>query len=553
MGDTMKKEDVLFGGAKFGPEKFAPNLTNLPIALAGRVEGEVPTPKWGEARALLAPFIKDKAKYSEVYWKIGFIKKDLVFRIKSQKTGIRGITGHTETDLLLLRNCRKAGDAPVASEEGEAEGEEGGGAPSPVTPPPPPKGTQVVALPTYILWDGSRASTLIQQQGFVAELTGGRVSVKVALSLPSGLSSRALEECKRLATATLTAKAAAVAAAIEGMERSMVASRGAEDRLAAIATATAREVEGIADLAAIQREIEEACKGFLRTDEQFRALNTELKVKAAITLVGKSLSAALATARLVVSAGADVTAYLSIASAAVGIAGVVSDLLATEPELRQTLIKSVRDFEESSELELGTFAAKFEEEMQDKPGTLFNKAKGLLAAGSRTAEMTAQALADRARQAVAAKLGPTLAAKVPSPDLPEAARRRYVAEVGGLLKKLDDQHEELAKAMAACRNSGVTKAVQIWQQLTPLKKAYQASRASVFECLEFASTMKAKLDDLGIKTSDANTVEKVRAMVTAIRTKKFADAIPGGVEVASGLNTLKGIVTTIKDFAELVA
>ena len=551
MGDTMKKEDVLFGGVKFGPEKFGPNLTNIPIALSGRVEGEVPTPKWGEARALLAPFIKDKAKYSEVYWKIGFIKKDLVFRIKSQKTGIRGLTGHTETDLLLLRNCRKAGDAPVAVEGGESEGEEGAETPAPV--PPPPKGTQVVALPTYILWDGSRASTLIREQGFVAELTGGRVSVKVGLLLPAGLTGRTLEECKRLATVTLDAKAAAVQAAIEGMEASMISSRGAEDRLTAIAAATAREVEGIADLAVIQREIEEACKGFLRTDAQFRALNTELKVKAAITLVGKSLSAALATARLVVSAGADATAYLSIASAAVGIAGVVSDLLATEPELRQTLIKSVRDFEESSELELGTFAAKLEEEMQDKPGTLFNKAKALLAAGSRTAEMTAQALADRARQAVAAKLGPTLAAKVPSPDLPETARRRYVAEVGGLLKKLDDQHEELAKAMAACRNSGVTKAVQIWQQLTPLKKAYQASRASVFECLEFASTMKAKLDDLGIKTSDANTVEKVRAMVTAIRTKKFADAIPGGVEVASGLATLKGIATTIKDFAELVA
>lgn len=107
MAKTMKKSDVLFGGAAYPILKALRawgDLEKLGTAFAGKKpSGPLSAAKKvaGVSNQLLI-----KGELVEAYCKAGFIGNNLVVRIKTKKAGLRGKTGYTRTDFQLAKNCR---------------------------------------------------------------------------------------------------------------------------------------------------------------------------------------------------------------------------------------------------------------------------------------------------------------------------------------------------------------------------------------------------------------------------------------------------------------
>ncbi|WP_445681255.1 hypothetical protein [Radicibacter daui] len=527
MAGTMKKSNVIIppGSGKQLPLSlfisgskgdFERNITGMSDADAKKIS-------WSEALKIATKVKGLDKEYENAYWKIGLVGKELVFRIKADKIngGIMSkLFGSKEYfDVTLLNG--------VALREATKSG-----------------GSDKIGGSSYFVLTASECPKIFNDyidigKGYaldptiVIEGAGKNPALRAEIEKErKALLDKYQKECKKIADDTGKTLAAL----------KITSGKSLED----ICKEADAEFKKLLDPAKIGKEFEASVTSMVAKNANFKQQHTEWKIKGACSAIITTLKLAANALKLVASHGADVSSYVSIVSNCKSLYDTISDFLKTEAEVIKALEKAITLYQTQTDSMVNDIKAIYDSYDLDK-ATAWQKIK----AGPKIASDTIQQIKDKIDKAL--KKSPVASLKGAPP--PETARVRYSAEVGSTIKKLETTYKALEKEIDKFKNSDITKAVQLWTPLQNMKSAATDALTALQERKAYADAAKARIEALGISTSDLTTLDKLQAFAKGVKTfdkDQVVTGIGGVATVAGTVNkaykAVDGLASAVKAF-----
>lgn len=244
------------------------------------------------------------------------------------------------------------------------------------------------------------------------------------------------------------------------------------------------------DAAELTKSINNACKSMEAAIE--KAVKDQIKreaqgdknlLEARIVVVAKGTFKVIAigkdVAEIAVTAGADVTAWISLAKDIVGLGKLIADQCKDEPKLRDELLKAIGVYSTSKQrsFDEARRAADWKTKAKVKIKEIWNVEKKL---------------ADKA----------------------EAARKKYRNEVTALIQKVDSVGDKRDKLLAALKKSGTidAKGIANGAKMIDLGKSVKTMNDRILDCQGFLDDMAYLLTENGIEVDDRTVVQKLKQL-----------------------------------------
>jgi hypothetical protein len=288
---------------------------------------------------------------------------------------------------------------------------------------------------------------------------------------------------------------------------------------------------------------QEAVEARLKKEAQGDALLTEARVKVAFKIGGGVISLSASVAKLVATAGADVTSYLSMAKTLFDLGMELKQQLKGEEKLHKDLKAGVDAF-----LDLRTsiiMQALKRQNLSDTSGIPKNPkkavefiTKGVMAAGQevtkgRSANDVAKEVLDFVVKGVKSKY-----------DSAEDARVAYRNHTVKMRRKVDDvsaKADELEKAMKAAKT--LRDGVKIGAECMKLKGTVRNLATALKTAESFLDDMQEIMKAGGLECDDSTVIQKLKQL-------DISTILSGGETLAS---TASDIYDLVKNVAAAVA
>ena len=522
---TMAKKDVIFPDTKkkivVGKYNSSKKSIEEAIKLYTKLGDKLPKSKLASAQTLAKAY-KDEG-FDKAYFKIGFVKNNLVFRIKSTKMKIS-----YHQDILLAKNARPAKSKKVKAKKISNK-------------------TTKISLNTYVM---VRPNKIPKNLTPYFEGGRGEYSAKVNIEIPGELSkaqiNRMKDEAQEVLQVISTEMEEKVRQTAEFLSKSTNTNKENEDRIKKVDD----ELHEMLSEKSINAKVQEKLEAVLNKEYKYKQLHGEFQVKCATKAVIASLKATLAGVRLVASQGADVTAYKSIASSAKALYGVVKEYRKSEEKQRKELDEAAQSLEENAKASSTTVKVEIDKLMQTSKATLLPAAFKDLKAKYDNGEL-------KISYFVSKKIpgSNTLKKKVDemqSKKLKSAAKAklvRYEAGLGASYKKLNAAIEKLIKSKASVKKSSLGVAVELWPKYTELLNKSRKMKEDMKEYQEYLSKMQTKLESLDVDISNDPILMQLKNFTDAAKAMDTKTLVKEGK--ALGLKA-KTALTDIKTIAGLV-
>jgi len=330
---------------------------------------------------------------------------------------------------------------------------------------------------------------------------------------------------------------------IEGKIRTLMAQPGSEsmkeaEEMTQTATAMVKKA-----LASAEPAAEKAIEVRLAKEAQGDALLTEARVKTAVKVGSGVISVAANVAKLVATAGADVTSYLSIAKTMVSIGLEINQQLKGEEKLRKDLKEGVEAFLDSRtstvmqalKRQQLTNASSIPKNPKDAVQFIV---KGVMGAGAevikdRSAGDVAKEVMDFVVKGVKGKVNDAEAARV--------AYRNHSVKIRQKVDSVSSKADELMKAMKAAKN--LKDGVKIGSECMKLKGTVRTMAEGLAATEKFLDEMQAIMEGGGLECDDSTILQKLKRI-------DVSTILENGGELVSNI---KGVYDLISNVAEAVA
>jgi len=330
---------------------------------------------------------------------------------------------------------------------------------------------------------------------------------------------------------------------LEGKIGKLMAHPGAEaleeaEEMAKTATATVKKALASAESAA-QKAIEDRLKREAQGDQ----LLTEARVKTAVNVGSGVISIGANVAKLVGTAGADVTAYLSLAKTLVSLGMELNQQLKGEEKLRKDLQDGINAF-----LEMRTstiMQALKRQQLTDTSGIPRNPkdaiqfiANGVMAAGAevtkgRDAKGVAKEVLDFVVKGIKGKCNDTESARV--------AYRNHTVKIRQKVDSVSAKADELTSKMKAAKN--LRDGVKIGAECMKVKGTVRSMATKLQTTESFLDEMQEIMKGGGLDCDDSTVIQKLqRLSASTIVTE-------GGTLISS----IKDVHDLVKNVAAAVA
>ena len=330
---------------------------------------------------------------------------------------------------------------------------------------------------------------------------------------------------------------------IEGKIRTLMAQPGSEsmkeaEEMTQTATAMVKKA-----LASAEPAAEKAIEVRLAKEAQGDALLTEARVKTVVKVGSGVISVAANVAKLVATAGADVTSYLSIAKTMVSIGLEINQQLKGEEKLRKDLKEGVEAFLDSRtstvmqalKRQQLTNASSIPKNPKDAVQFIV---KGVMGAGAevikdRSAGDVAKEVMDFVVKGVKGKVNDAEAARV--------AYRNHSVKIRQKVDSVSSKADELMKAMKAAKN--LKDGVKIGSECMKLKGTVRTMAEGLAATEKFLDEMQAIMEGGGLECDDSTILQKLKRI-------DVSTILENGGELVSNI---KGVYDLISNVAEAVA
>lgn len=516
---TMKPENVVYPSqssrhAVVGV--YSGMKSSFPILLGHKVDGNLDHLNFSKADTIIANAMRNKATVKSTYFKIGVIGTDLVLRVKTQQGGVSGFfKGHDHKDAVLLQHVtiKKGG---------------GGGAKS-----------EMIAFATYIVLAPGDLPALASRYYNIGKGFGMKLSVKIdGADKNSGIRAR-VADLKEEFCQEYHVKAMKIVNDLEATLKDLDIAN--ESSLTTAAEAAQAEIQAMLAPAKIAKEFEDRVKAMVASDANLRQHAREWKIKGACNAILTTVKMATAVARLVATHGADVSSYKSIVSAAFTFYSLIKDFTKEEQQVAKELDQAIELYKKSANDLVDEVQAAY---AQCSLGATSNltKLQAMATAGSQGAQIAMNKVTVATRKLT----GKSVA------EGPETARKRYLVELGKLVQGLEEQFNKLAEATDQFQRSDIQRAVAVWPKLQALKKQANAVLVAFKAKLVYATNAKAEIESLGIETSDATTLDKLRKGLQGLRELDKSKVIDGASPTASLASSIYGAYKAVNALVSAV-
>jgi hypothetical protein len=368
-----------------------------------------------------------------------------------------------------------------------------------------------------------------------ARLTTPKPAPSAVFDRLEGVARAELERYETVITEELTK--------IEAKIGKLMAQPGADalkeaEQMTQAATATVKKALASAEPAA-EKEIEAR----LAKEAQGDDLLTEARVKTAIKVGSGVISVAGNVAKLVATAGADVTSYLSIAKSLVSFGMEINQQLKGEEKLRKDLKEGVNAFLDTRTSTV--MQALKRQQLTNTSGIPKDPSlaipfivKGVMAAGAevtkgRTAGEVSKEVMDFVVKGIKGKLNDAESARV--------AYRNHTAKMRQKVDSVSSKADELTKAMKGAKN--LKDGVKIGSECMKLKGTVRGLATGLETAEGFLDEMQAIMQGGGLECDDATVLQKLKRL-------DVSTILESGGEL---VDNIKDVYELISNVAEAVA
>ena len=286
-------------------------------------------------------------------------------------------------------------------------------------------------------------------------------------------------------------------------------------------------------LNAAEEQIKTAILAVLQKEKDGRALLKEAKIKTALTVSKNVISLSAATAKLVTSSGAALTAYVKAYKAGMGIYKEFKKWFASEPKRRKALEDALADYIRNRHRGLAEAAA--------KEGLQYDRAmQGMTTAAAITALAGLTDNPDPIEKALDAACNAVQksgAAKV------EAARKDYFKLVTTCCNKVDALGLHADKVFATVKNSASIKdGVELAQKWLELRRKVNDMSAQLNARSTFLQTLETQITENGLTIDDRTVLRKLQEL-------KPLDIYKAVKEVEASIQDVESVVKTVAKIA----
>jgi hypothetical protein len=310
------------------------------------------------------------------------------------------------------------------------------------------------------------------------------------------------------------------------------------EQMTQAATATIKKA-----LASAEPAAEDAIEARLAKEAQGDKLLTEARVKTAIKVGSGVISVAGNVAKLVATAGADVTSYLSIAKTLVSFGMEINQQLKGEEKLRKDLKEGVHAFLESRTSTV--IQALKRQQLTNTSGIPKDPSlaipfivKGVMAAG---AEVTKDRSAGEISKEVMDFVVKGIKAKLNDAESARVAYRNHTAKMRQKVDGVSSKADELTAAMKGAKN--LKDGVKIGSECMKLKGTVRQMASGLTSAEGFLDDMQAIMQGGGLECDDATVLQKLKKL-------DVSTILESGGELVS---QIKDVYELISNVAEAVA
>ncbi len=520
MTDTMKKEDVVFPDsrhAKLGMYTAMRGKVAQLIPL--KVEGRTSSVNWSEADKVMKDILEHRDEYKDAYWKIGFIGKNLVLRVKAEKLEADMLSKLFKrkdyTDVVLLTNCGPKVSVASGSEKPKSD---------------------TLKFPSYFVLTQDECPKILQEhldigKGFTLQLT---------ISIPgtadnAGLKAR-IKDVQKDMCEEYRQRCNDIA---KGLSKDLD-KIDSNDKKAVLAIAARAEKEFSAllkeDVAA--REFQTRVEKMVAADRLLKDRYTEWQFKTACKTVVSSVKLTAIILRLIASHGAEVTAYLDLVKTAYDFYKIIDDFTKTEADALKELEVSLQDYQNAATSMQNMMKGVYNR-YNVSHGSTFKEIKATFGAASEAAEGIQSVFDQELRKT---KLKDWMLDPPPVQKLD-----RYLVALGQLVAKLDKQYKQLEKDWNELRGARLNQAVKLWPKVQALKsncddalKHFKAQKA-------YAEAVKKQLEEWELPYTDKTSLGKITDFASGLRRTDLRKIKAGINDTRDAASAVKSAADSIKD------